>query len=86
MRDMGKLHARGNWFLKVLGNEHPPVHVHVIHPDGKAQVFLDGRVVVGKRVPDAVIGHAVAWVAAHQAEIRAEWERMDNPQDRGQEP
>jgi len=80
---MGKVHAHGNWFLKVFGNEHPPVHVHVIHPDGKAVVYLDGSVVMGKPVPDAVISQVVAWVAAHETEIRAEWRRMDNPPDRG---
>lgn len=39
---MGKLHQQGNWIIRVQGNEHSPVHVHVIHPDGKAIVHLDG--------------------------------------------
>jgi len=80
---MVKIYTHGNWFIKVFGNEHPPVHVHLIHPDGKAQVALNGTVVMGKRVPNAVMAKAVAWVADHEDEIRAAWERMDNPKDRG---
>jgi len=76
---MGKLHAHGNWIIKVLGNEHPPVHVHVIHPDGKALIHLNGTV-RNRGVPIAVIMQAVAWVSAHHDAIRAEWARLDNPE------
>jgi hypothetical protein len=78
---MGKIHTHANWFIKVFGNDHPPVHVHVIHPTGKAQVFLGGEV-INSGVPETVIKLAVEWVAAHHNEIRAEWERLDNPKER----
>jgi hypothetical protein len=75
---MGKLHGEGRWLIRVQGNEHPPVHVHVIHPDGKAVVQLDGTV-LNRGVPAAVIVRAVAWVTANADVIRAEWDRMNNP-------
>ncbi|MCC6193574.1 MAG: DUF4160 domain-containing protein [Burkholderiales bacterium] len=78
---MGKLHTASNWVIRVQGNEHPPVHVHVIHPDGKAVIHLDGTV-LNRGVPAAVIAQAVAWVTANAQTVRAEWVRMNNPPGR----
>jgi hypothetical protein len=41
---MGKIHQQANWIIRVQGNEHPPIHVHVIHPDGNAVIDLNGMV------------------------------------------
>ena len=41
---MGKIYTANGWLIRVQGNEHPPVHVHVLHPKGKALVTLDGEV------------------------------------------
>jgi len=78
MGDMGKLYSASNWLIKVQGNEHPPVHVHVLHPDGRAAVGLDGAV-INSGVPAKVIADAVAWVLANPDVIRTEWQRMNNP-------
>jgi hypothetical protein len=75
---MGKIHSTVNWLITVQGNEHPPVHVHIVHPDGRAALYLDGTV-TNSGVPSAAIREASVWVAAHEAEIRAEWQRMNNP-------
>jgi hypothetical protein len=81
---MGKLYDQGNWLICVQGNEHPPVHVHVLHPDGRAVMGLDGSV-LNRGVPAPVIAAAAAWVAANIEAIRAEWERMNNPPIRSQQ-
>lgn len=39
---MGKVYAGDGWIIKVQGDEHPPVHIYLLHPDGKAA--LDGAV------------------------------------------
>ncbi|MCL1960733.1 MAG: DUF4160 domain-containing protein [Desulfovibrionaceae bacterium] len=78
---MGKIHSQENWLIRVQGNEHPPVHVHVLHPDGRAVLYLDGTV-INNHVPASVISDAGAWVATHEAVIRAEWDRMGNPPSR----
>lgn len=78
---MGKIHAASNWIIRVQGNEHPPVHVHVIHPDGKAVIQLDGTV-LNRGVPAPVVAAAAAWVAANAVVIRAEWNRLHNPPSR----
>jgi hypothetical protein len=75
---MGKLYDQGNWLIRVQGNEHPPVHVHVLHPDGRAVIFLGGSV-RNMGVPAAVIAAASAWIAANADTVRAEWARMNNP-------
>lgn len=78
---MGKLYSVANWFIRVQGLEHPPVHVHVVHPDGKAVIDLDGTI-TNSGVPAAVIGLATEWVQANEEAIRAEWVRMNNPAER----
>jgi len=78
---MGTLHRANNWLIKVQGNEHPPVHVHVLHPDGRASIGLDGTV-RNRGVPASVIAQALAWIADHETAVRAEWERLHNPPDR----
>jgi len=65
------------------GNEHPPVHVHVLHPDGMASIGSDGAV-QNRGVPAKVIAQALAWISSHHADIRAEWARLDNPHDRSE--
>jgi len=40
---MARIHSASNWVIKVQGNEHPPVHAHVLHPDGRASIGLTAR-------------------------------------------
>lgn len=78
---MGKIYFTNGWLIRVQGNEHPPVHVHVLHPNGKALIALDG-VVKNSGVPAKVIKQAVEWIEANQDIIKAEWQRMNNPRDK----
>jgi len=78
---MSTLHRSGNWIIVMHGNEHPPVHVHVLHPDGMASIGIDGTV-LNRGIPSKVIAQAQAWISSHQADIRAEWTRLNNPHDR----
>ena len=80
---MGKIHSQGSWLIRVQGNERPPVHMHVLHPDGRAalSLYLNGTI-INSNVPDAVISDASVWVAAHEAMIGAEWDRVGNPPSR----
>jgi hypothetical protein len=57
--------------------------VHVLHPDGRALIGVDGNV-LNAGVPAPVIAAAALWVAANTTIIRAEWQRMGNPPDRSQ--
>ncbi len=75
---MGKIHQHRNYIIRVQGNEHPPVHVHVIHPDGKAIVNIDGTV-KNSGVPETVLNEATTWVANNLETINTEWQRMNNP-------
>lgn len=67
--------------LKVQGDEHPPVHVHLLHPDGKTSITLNGEV-QNAGVPDKAIVVASAWIAQNAATIEAEWAKMNNPKKR----
>lgn len=73
---MGIVFRHGNWWIRVNGDEHPPTHCHVIHPDGEALIYLDGRV-VNRKAPRAAVAQAREWVARHPDVIRAEWDRLN---------
>lgn len=78
---MGKIHGGNGWIIKVQADEHPPIHAHVLHPDGKATITLAGEV-VNSGVPRAVLAAARAWIVAHAEIVEAEWQRMNNPRRR----
>lgn len=78
---MGKIYSGDGWIIKVQGDEHPPVHVHLLHPDGKATIALDGSV-QNAGVPDRVVAVATAWTTQNPAIVEAEWAKMNNPNKR----
>jgi hypothetical protein len=78
---MGKIYTGDGWILKVQGDEHPPLHVHLLHPDGKASIALNGEV-QNTGVPDNAIAIASAWIAQNTVMIEAEWAKMNNPKKR----
>ena len=78
---MGKIYSGEGWIIVVRGNEHPPVHVRVLHPDGKAAVYLSGKV-FNAGVPAKVLRAAQAWIDANTEDVRREWLTMNNPRRR----
>ena len=74
---MGILFRSGNWWIRVNGDEHPPVHCHVIHPDGDALIYLSGKT-LSRRVPQGVMQTAWAWVVQHEEDVRKEWSRLND--------
>ena len=61
---MGTIYKTGNFTIRVNGFEHPPVHAHVTHTDGRAMVYLNGSV-KNTGVPDAVMARAQRWINAN---------------------
>lgn len=78
---MGKIYTGDGWIIKVQGDEHPPVHAHVLHTDGKASVSVDGMV-KNSGVPAKVLTSATAWIMRNTVIVQAEWDRMNNPRKR----
>ena len=69
---MGTIYKTGKFTIRVNGYEHPPVHAHVTHTDGRAMVYLDGSVKnIG--IPDAVMAQAQRWINANQQTVIDEW-------------
>jgi hypothetical protein len=54
---MGTIYKTGKFTIRVNGYEHPPVHAHVTHTDGRAMVYLNGSI-KNTGVPDAVLMQA----------------------------
>ena len=78
---MGKIYSGDGWLIKVQGDDHPPVHAHLLHPDGKALLALDGTV-KNSGVPAKVVAAASTWIVDNAAAVEAEWARMNNPRTR----
>jgi hypothetical protein len=78
---MGKIYTGNGWILKVQGAEHPPVHVHLLHPDGKVVLFLDGTV-INCGIPSLIVTAAAAWIASNSTIVMAAWRAMGNPEKR----
>jgi hypothetical protein len=78
---MGKIYTGNGWLIKVHGNEHPPIHAHVLHPDGKALITLDGSV-QNAGVPPRIIAEALRWLTENPETLRLEWQKMNNPPER----
>jgi hypothetical protein len=78
---MGKIFAGDGWIIKVQGDEHPPVHAHVLHADGKASIALDGSV-KNSGVPAKVIAAATTWIIENADAVESEWKQMNNPRKR----
>lgn len=73
---MGIVYRNGNWWIRVNGDEHPPVHCHVVHPDGEALLYVSGKT-INRRVPEAVVSQAQAWLTEHSDAVRIEWEQLN---------
>ena len=69
---MGTIYKTGKFTIRVNGFEHPPVHAHVLHTDGKAIVYLNG-VVINTGVPSAVMAAAKKWITANHQAVVVEW-------------
>jgi len=78
---VGKLYSGEGWIIVVRGNEHPPVHAHVLHPDGKAAVYLSSKV-VNAGVPAKTLRAAQIWIEANARHVRRECATMNNPRRR----
>jgi len=78
---MCKIYSGEGWIIKVHGDDHPPVHAHVLHADGKASVAIDGSV-INSGVPAKVMAEATRWILDNAAAVEAEWTKMNNPRRR----
>jgi hypothetical protein len=73
---MGALYKQLGITIRVNGNEHPPVHAHVLHTDGNALVYLSGKT-LNRGVPADALKLAQAWIKEHAEEIKTEWQRWN---------
>lgn len=73
---MGTIYKTGKMLIRVNGSEHPPVHAHVTHPDGKAMIYLNGTV-KNSGVPESVIAEAKRWIAINEQAVIDEWNRWN---------
>lgn len=69
---MGTIYKTGKFTIRVNGFEHPPVHAHVTHTDGRAMVYLNGTV-KNTGIPESAMNEARSWIAANSQAVIIEW-------------
>lgn len=60
--------------IRMYFNEHAPPHFHVIYNEHEATISVDRLEVLKGELPGRVLGLAIEWAAAHQQELRKNWE------------
>ncbi len=73
---MGTIYKAGKFIVRVNGFEHPPVHAHVTHTDGRAMIYLNGAV-KNTGIPELVLNEAMVWIAANTQAVILEWNRCN---------
>ncbi|QTF92182.1 DUF4160 domain-containing protein [Halomonas sp. BM-2019] len=74
MTTMMRTHS---WKIAVYGNEHGVPHFHIEGPGYRCSVAIDTLQVIIGRVPTRVLKEATQWAREHQAELSAEWHRLN---------
>lgn len=69
---MGTIYKTGKFTIRVNGFEHPPIHAHVMHTDGRAMVYLNGTI-KNTGIPEPVMTEAKNWIAANTQAVILEW-------------
>jgi hypothetical protein len=69
---MGTIYKTGKFTIRVNGFEHPPIHAHVMHTDGRAMIYLNGAI-KNTGIPEPVMTAAKNWMAANTQAVVLEW-------------
>lgn len=74
---MTTMKRASNWKIAVYGNEHGVPHFHIEGPGYRCSVAIATLQVIIGQVPRAVLNEAANWAAGHQAELIAEWRKLN---------
>ncbi|POA19278.1 MULTISPECIES: DUF4160 domain-containing protein [unclassified Pseudomonas] len=70
-----KYRFRDKYRIQLLEKDHPPPHVHLIGGGVDVMLSLETVEVMTGKAPPLIIKEALAWVAAHQAQLLEDWKR-----------
>lgn len=62
--------------IRMFYNEHEPMHFHAEYQGQRAKFDLTGRMTVGNIGSKTARRLIRQWAKAHEAELRANWQRM----------
>ncbi|MBI2857013.1 MAG: DUF4160 domain-containing protein [Chloroflexi bacterium] len=61
--------------IAMFYNDHDPAHFHVIYGEHMALVGIDHIRMMEGKLPRRALGMVMEWAAAHQSELRHDWQR-----------
>ena len=74
---MGRLHWIGKLSIRVYANDHLPPHFHVVGPETEALIEISTLIILRGELPARARRQILAWATEHNAEIIAEWNRIN---------
>jgi hypothetical protein len=74
---MVTLHRGPNWKIAVYAGDHGVPHFHIEGPGFRASVAIATLEVIVGAVPRRVLVAALSWALAHQGELQAKWEELN---------
>lgn len=75
---MPTLFREAKWKIAVYADEHGEPHFHIESPNGRCSVSIDRLELIIGRVDPRTFTAALAWAAAHQAELRKKWLELNS--------
>lgn len=66
--------------IKMFFGDHVPPHFHAEYGEFKAQIDIQGLVVIQGELPPRVLGMVIEWASQHQSELRGLWESASKNQ------
>lgn len=73
---MARIKTIGSAVIWVYPNDHPPAHLHIVHPDFEALIEIETFATYAGSLKGAAGKKAMAWARANIATIKAEWNRL----------
>ncbi|RON60796.1 DUF4160 domain-containing protein [Pseudomonas fluorescens] len=70
-----KYRFRDKYSIQLREKDHPPPHVHLTGGGVDLMLSLETIEVIVGKAPPLIINEALAWVAAHQAQLLEDWKR-----------
>lgn len=74
---MVTMRRQANWKIAVYGRDHGVPHFHVEGANFRCSVAIATRRLIIADAPAAVLGAALAWAEANEAELAAKWQELN---------
>ena len=77
IKHMPTLYRDGNLKVCMYSNDHSPPHFHVLTPDERASVTIEGLQILAGELSNKTMNKAKKWAQDHKVELTQKWEEIN---------